>query len=187
MTSNEEAHGLVNLKVALLKSRNGNQMLKHGCTVSRGQKGSSHAGKNIKITEIRTYVPLSHDYADLFANLVASLELCAATVDLWEMWRNKQKDENSKQLVQRMIIILSRYLVHPEGRAFCLYQHKGKREFYEMVERIRSIRERLEAFSITDHSLSELESIQGMLNQLARNCRLEIQRLAKSETVEYSK
>ena len=187
MTGNEEVHGLVNLKVALLKSRNGNQMLKHDCTASRRQKRSSRTKKNINITEIRTYVPLSHNYTDLFANLVASLELCAATIDLWEMWKNKQKDENSKQLVQRMIIILSRYLVHPEGRAFCLYQHKGKREFYEMVERIRSIRERLEAFSITDHSLSELESIQGMLNQLARNCRLEIQRLAKSETVEYSK
>lgn len=38
--------------------------------------------------------PLSHDYADLFANLVASLELCATTIELWEIWKNKLKDEN---------------------------------------------------------------------------------------------
>jgi hypothetical protein len=182
-----KVHGLAHLGVALLKSRNENQMLKHDCTASRRQKRSSRTKKNINITEIRTYVPLSHDYADLFANLVASLELCAATVDLWEIWRNKLKDENSTQLVQRMIIILSRYLAHPEGRAFCLYQHKGKREFYEMVERIRSIRERLEAFLMTENNRSELESIESMLNQLARNCRLEIQHLAKAETVEYTK
>ena len=143
--------------------------------------------KNIKITEIRTYVPLSHHYADLLANLTASLELCSAGVELWEIWRDKLRDENCKQLVQRMIIILSRYLEHPEGRAFALYQHKGKREFYEMSERIRSVRERLEAFSVTEHNPSELESIESMLNQLARNCRLEIQLLAKAETVEYSK
>jgi cell fate (sporulation/competence/biofilm development) regulator YmcA (YheA/YmcA/DUF963 family) len=183
----EKAHGLAHLEVALLKSRNENQMLKHNCTALRRQKRSSRAEKNVKITEMRTYVPLSHDYADLFANLVASLELCATTVDLWEIWRDKLKDENSKHLVQRMIIILSRYLAHPEGRAFVLYQHKGKREFYEMSERIRSIRERLEAFSLTEHNRSELENIESMLNQLARNCRLEIQRLAKAETVEYSK
>jgi hypothetical protein len=142
--------------------------------------------KNIKITEIRTYVPLSHDYADLFANLVASLELCTATLALWEIWKDKLKDENSKQLVQHMITILSIYLGYPEGRAFCLYQQKGKREFYRMVKRIRSIRERLEAFSMTEQNPSELKSIESMLNQLARNCRLEIQRLAKAETVEYS-
>ncbi|MEM3578362.1 MAG: hypothetical protein QXX51_07975 [Candidatus Bathyarchaeia archaeon] len=89
--------------------------------------------KNVKITEIRTYVPLSHDYADLLANLVAALELCATTTELLEIWRNKLKDENSKQLVQRMIISLSRYLGYPEGRAFSLYQHRGKREFLEMT------------------------------------------------------
>lgn len=86
-----------------------------------------------------------------------------------------------------MIIILSRYLLHPEGRAFSLYQHKEKREFYEIFEKISSIRRTLEAFSITGHNPSELESIEGALNQLARNFRLEIQRLAKSETIEYSK
>jgi len=70
---------------------------------------SSYEGKTVKITEVRTYTPLSHDYADLFANLVAALELCAATGELWEIWEDKLKDENSKQLLQRMIIILSRY------------------------------------------------------------------------------
>jgi hypothetical protein len=143
--------------------------------------------KNIKITEIRTYVPLSHYYADLLANMTASIELCSAAVELWEIWRDKLKDENSKQLVHRMIIILSTYLSHPEGRAFSLYQHTGKRDFYEISEKIRSIRETLETFSITKHYPSELESIEGKLNQLARNFRLEIQLLAKSETIEYSK
>jgi len=65
----------------------------------------SEAGGNIKVTEIRTYVPISHDYADLLANLAASIELFSATVELWEIWLNKLGDENSKQLVQRMIII----------------------------------------------------------------------------------
>jgi len=143
--------------------------------------------KNIKITEIRTYVPLSHHYADLLANMAVSVELCSAAVELWEIWRDKLKDENSKQLVQRMIIILSRYLAHPEGRAFSLYQHSGKRDFYEIFEKIHSIREALEAFSITEHKPSELESIEGKLNQLAKNFRLEIQLLAKSETMEYGK
>lgn len=55
--------------------------------------------KNIKITEIRTYVPLSHYYADLLANMTASLELYSAAVELWEIWRDKLRDENSKQLV----------------------------------------------------------------------------------------
>ena len=141
--------------------------------------------KNIKITEIRTYVPLSHHYADLLANLTASIELCSAAVELWEIWKDKLKDENSKQLVQHMIIILARYLAHPEGRAFSLYQHKGKREFYEISEKIRSIRATLETFLVNEHNPSELESIESTLNQLAKNFRLEIQLLAKSETIEY--
>jgi len=153
----------------------------------RKQAEFSQAGKNIKITEIHTYVPLSDDYADLFANLVASLELCSSTVELWEIWRDKLQDENSIQLVQRMIIILQRYLAHPEGRAFSLYQHNGKKEFYEISEKISSIRRTLEAFLITEHKPSELEAIADKLNQPARNFRLEIQFLAKSETIEYSK
>jgi len=145
----------------------------------------SRTGKNIKITEIRTYVPLSHDYADIFANLVASLELCAATVELWEIWRDKLRDENSKQLIQRMIVILSRYSGYPEGRAFSLYQQKEKRAFLEMAKRVRSIRANLEVISVDEHNLSKLEKIEGKLNQLARNCRLEITRLAKTEIIEY--
>jgi len=147
----------------------------------------SETGGNIRITEIRTYVPLSHHYADLLANMVASLELCSAAVELWEIWRNKLKDENSKQLVQRMIIILAGYLAHPEGRAFALYQHKEKREFYEISKKIRIIRTTLGTFKVSEHNPSELESIERTLNQLAKNFRLEIQLLAKSETVEYSK
>ncbi|MCW4047359.1 MAG: hypothetical protein NWE99_07350 [Candidatus Bathyarchaeota archaeon] len=147
----------------------------------------TESDKNIKVTEIRTYVPLSHHYADLLANMVASLELCFAAVELWEIWRDKLKDENSKQLVQRMIIILHRYLAHPEGRAFSLYQHNGKREFYEIFEKISSIRKTLETFLITEQKPSDLEGIGDKLNQLARNFRLEIQLLAKSETIEYSK
>jgi hypothetical protein len=173
--------------VALLKSRNKNQTLKHDCTALRRQKEPLRVKKNIKITEIRTYVPLSHDYADLFANLVASLELCAATVELWEIWRDKLKDENSKQFVQRMITILANYLAYPEGRAFALYQHKGKREFYEISEKTRSVRVTIESFRVSEHEPSELEIIEGMLNKLAKNFRLEIQLLAKSETAEYSK
>jgi hypothetical protein len=160
-------------------------MLKHGCTVSRRQKRSSRAGKNIKITEIRTYVPLSHEYADLFANLVASLELCAATGELWEIWRDKLKDENSKQLVQRMITILYRYLGYPEGRAFSLYQHREKREFLEMAKRIRGIQTNLQLISVSERNLSNLEKIESELKQLAKNCRLEIARLAKTEMIEY--
>jgi succinate dehydrogenase hydrophobic anchor subunit len=68
-------------------------------------KTDSSDGRAVKITEVRTYIPLSHDYADLFANLVAALELCAATEELWEIWEDKLKDENSKQLLQRMIVI----------------------------------------------------------------------------------
>jgi hypothetical protein len=143
--------------------------------------------KNIKIIEVRTYVPLSHHYADLLANMTASIELCSAAVELWEIWRNKLKDDNAKQLVQRMIIILSRYLAHPEGRAFSLYQHTGKRDFYEIHRKICNIRETLETFSITEHKPSELETIEAKLNQSAKNFRLEIQLLAKSETAEYSK
>lgn len=73
-------------------------------------------GGNVRITEIRTYVPLSHHYADLLANMVASLELCSAAVELWEIWKKRLKDEHSKKLAQRMIIILSRYLEYPDAR-----------------------------------------------------------------------
>jgi hypothetical protein len=131
-------------------------------------------------------VPLSHDYADLFANLIASLELCAAAVEFWEIWRDKLRDENSKQLVQRMIVILSRYLEYPEGRAFGLYQQKEKQEFLKMAERIRGIRVNLRAIPVNERNISKLERVESKLNQLARNCRLEIQRLAKTETIEYS-
>jgi hypothetical protein len=141
--------------------------------------------KSVKITEVRTYTPLSHDYADLFANLVAALELCAATEELWEIWGNKLKDENSKQLLQRMIVILSRYLGYPEGRAFSLYQHRGKREFLEMAKAIRKIEKELETISIDRQSLKKLEEIEKKLNQLAKNCRMEIERLAKTEVIEY--
>jgi hypothetical protein len=142
--------------------------------------------KNVKITEIRTYIPLSHDYADLLANLVAALELCGATEELWKMWEDKLKDENSKQLLQRMIVILFRYLGYPEGRAFSLYQHRGKREFLEMAKKIRDIKKELETISIDKQGLKMLERIERRLNQLAKNCRMEIERLAKTEVIEYS-
>ena len=132
-------------------------------------------------------MPLSHHYADLLANMTASIELCSAAVELWEIWLKRLKDDNAKQLVQRIIIILSRYLAHPEGRAFSLYQHTGKRDFYEISKKICSIRETLEMFSIIGHKPSELENIEAKLNQLAKNFRLEIHLLAKSETIEYSK
>jgi hypothetical protein len=139
----------------------------------------------VKITEVRTYTPLSHDYADLFANLVAALELCAATEELWEIWGNKLKDEKSKQLLQRMIVILSRYLGYPEGRAFSLYQHRGNREFLEMAKEIRRIEKELETISINKQGLKKLEEIEKKLNQMAKNCRMEIERLAKTEVIEY--
>jgi hypothetical protein len=143
--------------------------------------------KSVKITEIRTYIPLSHDYADLFANLVAALELCAAAEELWEIWEDKLKDENSKQLLQRMIVILSRYLWYPEGRAFSLYQHRGNREFLEMAKEIRDVEKDLETISIDKQGLKRLERVEKKLNQLAKNCRMEIERLAKTEVIEYSK
>ena len=147
----------------------------------------SRAARNIRITEIRTYVPLSHHNADLFANLVASLELCDATAELWEIWRDKLRDTNSKQLVQRMIVICSRYLAYPEGRAFSLYQHKKGEVFLEMSKRIHEIQAKLEAIStLNEQDLLELRRIGSELNQLARNCRLEIQRLARTEHIEYS-
>jgi hypothetical protein len=142
--------------------------------------------KNVKITEIRTYIPLSHDYADLFANLVAALELCAATEELWEIWEDKLKDENSKQLLQRMIVILSRYLGHPEGRAFSLYQHRGKREFLKMAKEICDVEKKLKTISINKQDFKRLERIEKRLNQLAKNCRMEIERLTKTEVIEYS-
>ena len=147
----------------------------------------SEAHENIKVTEIRTYVPLSHYYADLLANLAASIELCSATAELWEIWLKKLKDENSKQLVKRMIIITARYLNHPQGRAFSIYLHTRKREFYEISEEIAKVKEALETFNTDDHKPSELESFVGKLDQLAKNFRLEIQHLAKSETIEYGK
>jgi hypothetical protein len=148
---------------------------------------SSYEKKTVKITEVRIYTPLSHDYADLFANLVAALELCAATEELWEMWEDKLKDENSKQLLQRIIVILSRYLGYPEGRAFSLYQHRGRREFLEMAKEIREIEKELETVFINKNGFKKLERIGKKLNQLAKNCRLEIERLAKTETIEYSR
>jgi len=148
---------------------------------------SSYEKKTVKIIEVRTYTPLSHDYADLFANLVAALELCAATEELWEMWEDKLKDENSKQLLQRIIVILSRYLGYPEGRAFSLYQHRGRREFLEMAKEIREIEKELETVFINKNGFKKLERIGKKLNQLAKNCRLEIERLAKTETIEYSR
>jgi hypothetical protein len=33
----------------------------------------------------------------LFANLVAALEVCAAAVELLEVWKDKLKDDNSEQ------------------------------------------------------------------------------------------
>jgi|GEM_PF-1438883 hypothetical protein len=161
--------------------------LKSGSASSRRQaKSSPLKKKNIKITEIHTYVPLSHDYADLFANLVASLELCSVAAELWEIWRDKLRDSNSKHLVQRVIVILSRYLAYPEGRAFSLYQHKEKREFLEIAEKIRSIEANLNTLSVNENNLSKLEEIGQELNQLAKSCRLEIQRLAKTEIIEYN-
>jgi hypothetical protein len=159
--------------------------MKRYCRKSEETMKTSKSKENIKVTEIRTYTPLSHDYADLFANLVAALELCAATEELWEIWENKLKDENSKQLLQRMIVILSRYLGYPEGRAFSLYQHRGNREFLEMAKEIRRIEKELETISINRQGLKKLEEIEKKLNQLAKNCRMEIERLAKTEVIEY--
>ena len=142
---------------------------------------------NIKVTEIRSYVPLSHHYADLLANLAASIELCSATVELWEIWSKTLKDENSKKLIKRMVVITSRYLNNPQGRAFAIYTHTEKREFYEISEKIAKIKGDLEKFDIDKRKLSELEVFVGKLDQLAKNFRLEIQLLAKTETIEYSK
>lgn len=142
---------------------------------------------NIKITEIRSYVPLSHHYADLLANLAASIELCSATTELWEIWSKTLKDENSKTLVQRMLTITARYLNNPQGRAFAIYVHTQKREFYEISEKIAKIKDDLEKFDMDNHKPSELVVFVGKLDQLAKNFRLEIQLLAKRETIEYSK
>ncbi|MCW3996138.1 MAG: hypothetical protein NWE98_08335 [Candidatus Bathyarchaeota archaeon] len=139
----------------------------------------------IKVTEIRTYVPLSHHYADLLANMAASIELCSSVIELWEVWQKELKDKNSKQLVERMLIITTRYLNNPQGRAFSLFQHTNKREFYEISEKIQAIKEMLEKFQI-DHNQKELLDIKNKLNQMAENFRLEIQLLAKSEIVEYT-
>ncbi|MEM3578560.1 MAG: hypothetical protein QXX51_09000 [Candidatus Bathyarchaeia archaeon] len=117
---------------------------------------------------------------------MASLELCATTIELWEIWKDKLKDENSKQLLQRMIIILSRYLGYPEGRAFSLYQQKNKLEFLEIAKEICSIKKKLETISIDKQGLKKLEKIEKRLNQLAKNMRMEIERLAKMEVIEYS-
>ncbi|MEM3623004.1 MAG: hypothetical protein QXR76_04455 [Candidatus Bathyarchaeia archaeon] len=154
--------------------------------VTEARANSPDGRKTVKITEVRAYVPLSHDYADLFANLVASLELCATTIELWEIWKDKLKDKNSRQLVQRTIIILSRYLGYPEGRAFSLYQQKNKLEFLEIAKEIRSIEKELETISIDKQGLKKLEKIEKRLNQLAKNMRMEIERLAKMEVIEYS-
>lgn len=141
----------------------------------------------IKVTEIRTYVPVSHDYVDLLANVTASIELCSATEELWEIWLKDLKDEKSKLLLQRIVTITARYLNHPEGRAFSIYQYRGKHEFYEISQKIRAIRLATEPLKVDQNMPSELENFEGKLNQLAKNFRLEIQLLAKSETVEYSK
>jgi len=44
----------------------------------------------------------------------------------------------------------------------------------------------LETISIGKRGLKRLERIEKKLNQLAKNCRMEIERLAKTETIEYS-
>ena len=71
--------------------------------------------------------------------------------------------------------------------AFAIYQHRGKREFYELSQKICRTKKSIEAFRLEERSPSELESIKGKLNQLAENFRLEIRLLARSETIEYSK
>ncbi|MEM3623596.1 MAG: hypothetical protein QXR76_07505, partial [Candidatus Bathyarchaeia archaeon] len=76
-------------------------------------------------------------------------------------------------------------LAYPEGRAFSLCQHKQKRAFLEIAEKIRSIEVKLNALSVNENNFSKLEEIERELNQLAKNCRLEIQRLAKTEIIEY--
>ncbi|MEM1563729.1 MAG: hypothetical protein QW161_03540 [Candidatus Bathyarchaeia archaeon] len=68
--------------------------------------------------------------------------------------------KNSKQLVQRIIIILSRYLGYPEGRAFSLYQQRNKREFLEIAEEIHSIEKEPETISIDKQGLKKLEKIE---------------------------
>lgn len=141
----------------------------------------------IKVTEIRTYVPVSHDYVDLLANVTASIELCSATEELWEIWLKELNNEKSKQLLQRMITITARYLNHPEGRAFSIYQHREKHEFYEISQKIRALRLIVESLNVDQSKPSELEKIESELNQMAKNFRLEIQLLAKSETIEYRK
>ncbi len=84
-----------------------------------------------------------------------------------------------------MIVILSRYLGYPEGRAFSLYQQENKREFLEIAEEIRNIEKELETISINKKGLKKLEKIERKLNQLAKNMRMEIEHLAKMEVVEY--
>jgi hypothetical protein len=125
-----------------------------------GQKGmpktDSSDGRAVKITEVRTYTSLSHDYADLFANLVVALELCGATEELWGIWEDKLKDENSKQLLQRMIVILSRYLGHPKGRAFSLYQHGGTANFLKWRKKSATLKRSWKTFLSTNMVLKGL-------------------------------
>lgn len=85
-----------------------------------------------------------------------------------------------------MIIILSLYLGYPEGRVFSLYQQKNKREFLEISKEIRNIEKELEKISISKQGLKKLEKIEKRLNQLAKNMRIEIERLANMEVIEYS-
>jgi hypothetical protein len=119
----------------------------------------SKSKKNIKVTEARTYTPLSHDYADLFANLVAALELCAATEELLEIWENKLKDENSKQLLQRMIVILARALdiwdiLREESSAYTSIG--GNANFLKWQRRFAMLKKSLKPFLLTNRVLKGL-------------------------------
>jgi len=87
----------------------------------------------------------------------------SATEELLEIWEDKLKDENSKQLLQHMIVILSRYLGYPEGRAFSLYQHKGKREFLEMAKELRAVEKSLKLFPLTNKVLKGWKELRRSL------------------------
>jgi hypothetical protein len=55
-----------------------------------------------------------------------------------------------------------------------------------MAKEVRDIEKELENISIDKHGLKRLERIEKTLNQLAKNCCMEIERLAKTGVIEYS-
>jgi hypothetical protein len=144
----------------------------------RKRPSQLHHVNVIRIDEVKVLRPISYDYADFLANLVAASELCEACIQVWELWIAQGMQTTGRSLLKMILQILINYLDHPEGRAFSLHVKKCAPEFLQYHKTLVHLKNRSSRLTdLPPKGLESLKEISGILQQMGRDSQIVIERM----------